>query len=111
MKKTIIINNRYFGKGSDELGEKLMGNFLRKLWGLEKKPEKIVFYNSGVLLLAEGSSALDAVNELFRAGVDIIACGTCVTHFDIKDKLKIGRISNMQEIAEIITASENVVTI
>jgi hypothetical protein len=32
MKGTVVINNVTLGVGSDELGEKLMGSFLRKLW-------------------------------------------------------------------------------
>jgi intracellular sulfur oxidation DsrE/DsrF family protein len=83
MTTAIIINNRTLGHGDAELGERLMGSFLRKLWGQAEKPKEIVFYNTGVLLLAEGSAVLDALTELERAGVDLIACGTCVAHFDL----------------------------
>ena len=111
MQQVILINNQYFGSGDDSLGEKLMGNFLRKLWAQETRPEAILFYNSGVKLLAEGSTSLDALNGLFGDGVDLIACGTCVTFFKLKDKLGVGRIGDMQEIAEILMTAENVVTV
>jgi selenium metabolism protein YedF len=108
MTATIIINSEFFGVGDNDLGTKLMGNFLRKLWSLENKPERIIFYNSGVKLLAEGSAVLDALNALTEAGVDLIACGTCVTHFELKGKLEIGRVSDMQEIASTLLAGDAV---
>jgi len=111
MNKVIIINDESFGKGSEELGKKLMGAFLRKIWAKEEKPEKIVLYNSGVKIAAQGSFVLDAVNGLFESGVDILACGTCVEHFELKDSLQAARITNMDEIASIILKSKNIVTI
>jgi len=111
MSKTIIVNSETFGVGSDELGQQLMGSFLRKLWGLDNKPAAIVFYNSGVKLLAEGSSVLDALDGLSQAGVDLIACGTCVSYFKLKDKIVVGRISNMTEIATTLLEGDSVVTL
>jgi len=111
LKRAVVINSEYMGNGSDELGAKLMGSLLRKLWAGESRPEAVLFYNSGVKLLAEGSSVLDAVNGLYEAGVDIIACGTCCTFFQITDKLRVGRVSDMQEISGIMMTAETVVTI
>lgn len=108
MTATIVINSQHFGQGENELGAKLMGNFLRKLWSLESKPKKIIFYNTGVKLLAEGSAVLDALNALAEAGVDLIACGTCVTHLELKGKLALGRVSDMQEIATELMAGDAV---
>jgi len=111
MKKTIIIKSEIFGTGSNELGEKLMSSFLRKLWTLETKPDSMIFYNSGVKLLAEGSPVLDALEALAGAGVDLVACGTCCGYFEIKDKLVAGRISDMQEIASTMMNSDAVITV
>ncbi len=109
--KTIVLNSQYMGHGNDQLGAKLMGNFLRKLWSLESKPRRILFYNSAVKLLADGSPALDALDQLDKAGVDLIACGTCVTHFDLKDKLRAGRVSDMGEIAGTLMNNGEVITV
>ena len=111
MKKAIIINSESFGKGNDELGQKLMGVFLKKLWASENKPEWIVFYNSGVKLLAKGSDVIDALDALFTVGVDLLACGTCISFYQLEDKLKIGRISNMEEIVDVLMKAESVITI
>ena len=79
MGKNIIINSELFGKGPEELGAKVMGSFLRKLCNEENKPEKIIFYNTGVKLMGEGSPVLDALELLEKGGVDLVACGTCVS--------------------------------
>ncbi|CBE68200.1 SirA-like (fragment) [Candidatus Methylomirabilis oxygeniifera] len=76
-----------------------------------EKPSGIVFYNSGVNLLARGSSVLDALDVLAEAGVDLIACGTCVAFYKLKDKIFVGRISDMLEIVSTLMNSEKVITI
>lgn len=111
MARTILITCNYFGRGDDELGAKLMGSFLRKLCVMEKRPERIVFYNSGVKLIAEGSDVLDALGTFADQGVELIACGTCLTHFGLLDKIAVGRKSDMQEIASVITGSDDVVKV
>jgi len=110
-KRTFIVNSQFFGQGDDQLGEQLMGSFLRKLWSLETKPQRMIFYNSGVKLLTESSPVLDALDGLHQAGVDLIACGTCVTHFDLKNKIAVGRVSDMHEIATAMLTSPTVVTV
>jgi selenium metabolism protein YedF len=110
-KKTIVINNEFMGKGDDELGAKLIGSFLRKLWGSDKKPDTIILYNSAVKLITEDSSVLDAMDGLYSSGVDILACGTCISHYQLNNKVVVGRVSNMDEIVSTLLASENVVTI
>jgi len=111
MARTILITSCYLGRGDDELGAKLMGSFLRKLCVMEKTPERIVFYNSGVKLIAEGSEVLDALSTLADQGVELIGCGTCLTHFGLLDKIAVGRKSDMQEIAAVITGAADVVKV
>lgn len=111
MKHTIVINSECFGQGDDELGAKLMGSFLRTLLASETKPDKIVFYNSGVKLLAEGSPVLDVLNDLNKSGVQLVACGTCIGFFKLDDKIARDRVSNMQEIVGILMNSGSVVTV
>lgn len=111
MNKTIVINSDLLGNGPKELGGKLMGSLLRKTCVLDDRPERIIFYNTGVQLLAEGSPVLDALDELSNEGVDLIACGTCINYFDLKEKLVLGRISDMLEIVKILTESGPVITV
>lgn len=111
MKKVLVINNEFLGQGSEELGKRLMGSFLRRVWANQDKPEAIIFYNSGVKLCAKGSEALDAIYGLFEAGVDLLACGTCVTFYELQNKLEAARVSNMEEIATLLLTSDSVITV
>ncbi|MDF2612970.1 MAG: yedF [Clostridia bacterium] len=111
MKTVIVINGETFGKGDDELGKKLLGAFLRKLWGGEELPEVIICYNAGVKLLAKGSLVLDALDGLSLKGVEIIACGTCIDHYDLRNSMEVGRISDMAEIVSIMMSSDKVITV
>lgn len=111
MAAVVVLSSQYMGRGSDKLGQKLMGSFLRKLWASENKPDVMLFYNSAVLLLAEGSAVLDALTGLSDDGVELVACGTCCQHFDISDRLEAGRISDMEEIVETMLTAEIVINV
>jgi selenium metabolism protein YedF len=111
MERVIVINSDVFGKGDRELGEKLMGAFLKKIWIRKEKPEAIIFYNSGVKLTAKGSTVLDALNGLSDLGVDLLACGTCIDYYGLKDEMMIGRVSNMEEISSMMMDAKSVITV
>lgn len=111
MGKTLIINSDVLGNGDYKIGQKTMGIFLRTLWANNDKPDTIVLYNTGVKLTVNGSMVLDALDGLSKADVDIISCVTCLNHFGLKDKVVVGRISDMKEIVATIMSSENVITI
>jgi selenium metabolism protein YedF len=111
MNKTIVINSEFLGRGDDELGRQIMGSFLRKLSIEENKPKKIIFFNSGVKLLAKGSSVLDGIDLLKKAGIDMMACGTCVNYYKLEDKIESGLISDMRSIISTLMNSDDVITI
>lgn len=99
------------GQGDEELGGRLMGNFLKTLLDAEKKPQMLVLYNSGVKLAAKGSPVLETLQSLENLGVQIISCGTCVNFYGLTDLIQAGRISNMQEIVGVLTETQNVITL
>jgi len=109
-KTTIVLHSESLGRGSDELGKTLTGSFLRKIWASGKKPDTIIFYNAAVHLLIEKSSVLDALSGLSKAGVDIVACKTCLGFYDIENKIVIGRATDMTEIVSLLMASDTVIT-
>ncbi len=111
MSKVLIINSESMGNGSIELGARLMNVFLHKLMLAQEKPDTIILYNSGVNLAAEGSATAEAFSELTKEGVQILACGTCLEYYKLKDKLKGARISNMDEISTIMFQAESVITV
>lgn len=111
MIKTIVINSEFMGRGDDELGKQLMGSFLRKLNVRDNRPDNIVFYNSGVKLVAEGSFVLDGIDLLLKAGVNMKVCGTCVNKYELADKIEPHLISDMVSIISTLMNSDSVVTI
>jgi selenium metabolism protein YedF len=93
--KVILIQSEVLGRGNDELGELIMSNFLRLLVESPDKPASLVFWNTGVKLVCEGSWALAHLKKLEEQGVEILACSTCLDYFELTDKLKVGKPTNM----------------
>ena len=111
MDQVVAINSERVGTGNDDLGTRLMGNFLKTLMGAEKKPRMLVLYNAGVKLAAKGSPVLESLHSLENQGVEIISCGTCVNFFGLAEQMEAGRVSNMQEIVKVLTEAPAVITI
>lgn len=111
MSTVIVINQDVMGHGERNLGETLIGAFLKKVWTRKEKPDTIVLYNAGVKLISNKSKYLDALHGLESSGVEIVACGTCLDYFEIDSDLKVGRRSNMQEIVNIMFDADKTITI
>jgi selenium metabolism protein YedF len=109
---TIVVINSYgMGSGSKELGEVLLGAFLKKIWARSSKPSILVLYNEGVRIIAESSPYLDALHGLEEQGVEIVACGSCIDFYELGNALKVGRRSDMNEIVNLMMESEKVITL
>jgi selenium metabolism protein YedF len=106
-----FIDSDSLGRGSEELGSILMRAFLHTLAEADIKPQKLILANSGVKLACEGSPALEDLQLITSQGVEILACGTCLSYFELKDKLKAGRISNMYEILNTLSQAGRTVKI
>jgi selenium metabolism protein YedF len=111
MRTVIAVQGEFMGRGNEKVGKRLTASFLRKLVMVDPKPEAIVFLNTAVYLLTPRSNALDELTQLQDAGVDLLACGTCVGFFKVEDELQLGEISNMLEIATLFAQADKVITI
>lgn len=109
--KVILLKSDKMGLGDDALGNLLMKSLFYTLTqSQELMPEKIIFINSAVHLLKKESPLLDDIIKLREAKVEIIACGTCLDFYGLKEELAVGRVSNMYEIYEIL-AQHNCLTV
>ncbi len=97
----VVISSNCMGAGDDELGGALIKSFLYAVTQLDKLPSHVLFYNSGVKLVAEGSEVLDDLKFLQEQGVELMACGICLDFFKLKEKVAVGTIGNMYSIVEI----------
>jgi selenium metabolism protein YedF len=105
----IAFSSDRMGTGEDELGHLLTINFIKAVKDLEELPSKMVFYNSGVKLGSVDSDAFDHLNELEKMGVQLFLCGTCAKYYNLEEKIKIGSLSNMFEIAQAMASAGNIV--
>jgi selenium metabolism protein YedF len=106
---TIVFSSDKMGRGDDELGAILMKAFIHTLLTPDVMPSRLVFYNSGVLLTAEGSGVTDDLQILKDKGIEILICGTCVNFYNIGDKIKTGTISNMYDILSTMNNSSRLI--
>ena len=106
----LYINKDTMGIGDNELGKILIKAFFKTLIDNEKKPSMIIFVNSGVKLVVEGSKILNELEKLHKDfNIEILACGTCLDYFNLKEKIKIGTISNMFDIQNALVNSQKVI--
>ena len=105
----VYVNSNLLGVGDEALGSILMRGFLKTLLDLTKKPNRLIFINSGVQLACEGSEVMEALQALSDAGVEILACGTCLDFYKLKEKLRVGRVSNMYEIAQSLLEADRLI--
>ena len=108
-KTLVLITTETFGRGDDELGEKLMGNFLATLPELGESLWRVILLNGGVKLAATPGKALDSLKALENAGTDVLVCGTCLDFYGLKEKLAVGGVTNMYEIVEIMENAGTIV--
>lgn len=108
-KLLVYINTDTIGVGSDELGRLLMNSFLHTLKELEVLPWRIVFINGGVRLAAGESEHVGVLTDLMNLGTEVLSCGTCLDYFHLKDKVKVGKISNMHEISSSFLQATHVI--
>ena len=108
--KVVVIRSNVMGEGDSELGKVLIKGFIYALSQQEDLPKTILFYNGGAYLTCEGSASLDDLKELELRGVRILTCGTCLNFYGLSEKLKVGEVTNMYEIAETMSKASLIVS-
>ncbi len=110
-KPVYLISSNCFGQGSPDLGTVLMKSLMLTLAESDPAPGALIFLNTGVYLAAEGSDVLPYLSKLSERGTSIMACGTCLDYYQLREKLAAGQISNMYEINSKLTGSSKVITV
>jgi selenium metabolism protein YedF len=107
----VLVTDEGLGTGPDELRTALMKAFLHTLTEVTPLPREIIFLTNGVSLVCRGSLVIDDLRSLESAGVRLLACGTCLDYLDLMDRLEVGKVSNMYQIAETLLRAGNVVRV
>jgi selenium metabolism protein YedF len=97
------------GEGEEELGRLLMTNFIKAIKDLDVLPGKMIFYNNGVKLGSLDSPVYENLNEIEKMGVGMLFCATCAKYYSLEEKIKVGTLSNMFEIAQVMASAGNII--
>lgn len=107
----IFITTECLGTGDEKLGKILMKAFLNTVWDADPKPRKIMFLNNAINLTIEGSDVLDTLKLLEKDGVEILSCGTCLEFYGLKEKLRVGQVTNMYDTVDSLLKADKVIKI
>lgn len=110
-KPVLFISTDELGQGSSELGHMLMRNFIYTLTQRDQLPGTLVFMNSGVKLTIEDSPVIDELILLEEKEVQVLVCGTCLDYYELKEKHKVGLVSNMYDISDLLMETDKVITV
>jgi len=109
LKMTYLITSDMIGHQDVELGKKLMNSFCRTLVEADNLPTHLLFMERGVHLLTDGFLAVDALKYLEDKGIILLACGTCLDYYGLRDHLVTGQVSSMTEILKVMHETDKVI--
>ncbi len=107
----VFITSRVLGKGDDELGKKLMENFIKTLPELGGDLWRIIMLNSAVELATSPGPILDTLKQLEKTGVSILVCGTCLDFFGLLEKKEVGETTNMLDVVTSLQMASKIIKI
>jgi selenium metabolism protein YedF len=105
----LLITSDTLGQGPEELGNILMRSFIHTLNEVTPGPNRIIFINSGVKLVTKGSEVIDDLHTLENQGAEILACGTCLGYYNLKEAVESGQISNMYDITSALLQAGKII--
>lgn len=105
----VLLTSEFFGSGNDELGSKLMENFLSTLPEMGKNLWKIVLLNGGVKLAARAGKSLESLQVLEASGVPILVCGACLTFYNLLEAKAVGETTNMLDVVTSLDLADKII--
>ena len=107
----VLVASDRMGFGDDELGRKLLVNFISTLKEMDPELWRLVFVNNGVKLTIAGSEVLEDLKQYEENGLTILVCGTCLNHFNLLDQKQVGETTNMLDIVTAMQLADKVINI
>ena len=109
-KIAVLVASDQLGSGDPELGRKLMINYLKTLKEMGPELWHLIFVNSGIKLTVDDSPVLAEIAEYEQPGTIVLVCGTCLEHFHLTDRKKVGGTTNMLDIVTATQLADKVIT-
>lgn len=105
----VLVASETLGHGDDELGAKLMANFIGSLGEFGEALWRIILLNGGVKLAAKKGPCLDSLKNLEKSGVSILVCGTCLNHYGLLEQKEVGETTNMLDVITSLALADKVI--
>jgi selenium metabolism protein YedF len=99
------------GEGEPDLGEKLLRAYLTQLLESGCIPARIICMNSGIFLTTEGTPVADLMEKFALQGSKILSCGTCLEYYKRKDRVVVGKPTNMRDTVQALLDFDKVLQI
>lgn len=106
----VVVRSETMGAGDEALGKILMKSFFYALSQSDQLPQRILFYNSGVMVTTQESDTLEDLKAMEKQGVTVLSCGACLDFYGRKDLLLVGSVTNMYEIVETMQRASKVIS-
>ena len=110
--KVFLIRHDAVGESSP-LGYRLMQGLIAGLAAAAVPPRQIILVNRAVLLACttDPVNVIEPLVQLQARGVAVLACGTCLEHFGMRDALQVGQAGNMATTVATLTTDPEVLTL
>lgn len=99
----VVFDSNTMGGGDQEFGKILVESFMVSLSEQDIYPSYIVFYNKGVELTSLNENTIADLKKIEDQGVQILSCGLCLDYYKLTDDLKVGQITNMYNICQLMS--------
>jgi selenium metabolism protein YedF len=98
----LVVGTDTMGK-EEELGRILMKAYFETMKTYRQLPHTIFFLNAGVQLSTTNADIYPILKDIEGMGVEMYSCGTCLKHYGLEDKLKVGHRGTTNHIVEGMT--------
>ena len=95
----MVISSDIMGKEED-IGKVVIKNFFETVRATKEIPHTIFFLNAGVKLTTVDKEVADILKDIELMGTEIYSCGTCLKHYNLEDKLKVGNRGASTQVVE-----------
>lgn len=102
--RVIVFGSEYVGSGDETLGFAILMTLLETIATREDRPKALIFWNTAVKLLVQGSPAITRLKVLEEKGVIILAGRLCLQDLGIVNA--VGKAASMDEILDLILHNE-----
>jgi len=95
----MVISSDVMGKEED-IGKVVIKNFFETVKATKEIPHTFFFINAGVKLTTLDEEIAAILKDIESLGTEIYSCGTCLKHYDLEDKIKVGHRGASTQVVE-----------